>query len=248
MSNEPVWAKFLTERDKAVFAAAGYGVMGGYGKRPVLLVIDVSWAFCGDRPEPILDAIRRWPNACGVEAWQAIEVIGRLIAAFRSKNLPVLYTTGETRADGWDLGSWAWKNARTGEVLPSARPELDPNEIVSAIAPQAEDIVIRKQKPSAFFGTNLSAYLTLLGADSLVIVGTTTSGCVRASVVDAFSLNYRVAMVEDGCFDRSEASHAIAMCDMHAKYADVVLSCNVIEYVASLRDDLFGNRPQPATR
>ncbi|MCR0981900.1 isochorismatase family protein [Roseomonas populi] len=245
MASEPVWTRFLTERDKAVFAAAGYGVTAGFGKRPVLLVVDVSWAFCGDRPEPILEAIKRWPNACGAEAWDAIAVIGRLASAFRAQSLPVIYTTGESRADGWDLGSWAWKNTRTGDTLPAWRPERDPNEIVAPIAPQPQDIVIRKQKPSAFFGTNLPAYLTLLGADSIVMVGTTTSGCVRASAVDAFSLNYRVSVVEDACFDRSEASHAITLCDLHAKYADVVPSSDALDYVAGLPRDLFPNLPKP---
>jgi maleamate amidohydrolase len=243
MASEPVWTRFLTERDRAVYAAAGYGAMAGFGLRPVLLVIDVSWGFCGDRPEPILEAIRRWPNACGAEAWDAIAVIERLTTSFRAKSLPVIYTTGQNRADGWDLGSWAWKNTRTSDTLPAQRPELDPNEIVAPIAPQPQDLVIWKQKPSAFFGTNLSAYLTLLGADSIVMVGTTTSGCVRASVVDAFSLNYRVMMVEDGCFDRSEASHAITLCDMQAKYADVVPSSAVLDYVASLPERLFPNLP-----
>ncbi len=79
-----------------------------------------------------------------------------------------------------------------------------------------------KQKPSGFFGTNMASYLTLLGCDSVIVTGTTTSGCVRATVLDAFSLNYRIALAEEGCFDRSQASHAINLCDMNAKYADVV--------------------------
>ena len=99
---------------------------------------------------------------------------------------------------------------------------LDGNEIVTPIAPGPKDIVVLKQKPSGFFGTNLASYLTLLGCDSLIVTGTTTSGCVRATVLDAFSLNYRVALAEEGCFDRSQASHAINLCDMNAKYADVV--------------------------
>src|SRR5690242_16955532 len=107
------------------------------------------------------------------------------------------------------------------------------------IAPAPRDIVIRKRKPSGFFGSNLAAYLTLLGADSVVVVGTTTSGCVRATVVDAFSLNYRVTLAEEGCFDRSEASHAISLCDMHAKYADVVPTADVLAYFAGLPAGLF---------
>ena len=92
--------------------------------------------------------------------------------------------------------------------------------------------------------SNMAAYLTLLGADSVIVTGTTTSGCVRATVLDGFSLNYRVAVAEDGCFDRAQASHAINLCDMHAKYADVVRGAEIISYVASLPDDLFPNLPK----
>ena len=66
--SEPVWNRFLTERDKAVFAAGGFGARAGFGKRPALLVIDVNWAFCGERPEPILQSIKRWRTSCGEEA------------------------------------------------------------------------------------------------------------------------------------------------------------------------------------
>jgi hypothetical protein len=94
------------------------------------------------------------------------------------------------------------------------------------------------RRQSGFFGTNLAPYLTLLGCDSVIVVGTTTSGCARR-VVDAFSLNYRVFLAEEGCFDRSEASHAVSLCDMHAKYADVVPTVEVLSYFDELRSDLF---------
>ena len=73
----------------------------------------------------------------------------------------------------------------------------------------------------------------------MVVVGTTTSGCVRATVVDAFSHNYRVAVAEEGCFDRSEASHATSLCDMHAKYADVVKTAEVLQFFAGLPAGMF---------
>ena len=75
----------------------------------------------------------------------------------------------------------------------------------------------------------MASYLTLLGCDSVIVTGTTTSGCVRATVLDAFSLNYRIALAEEGCFDRSQASHAINLCDMNAKYADVVKTSEVLD-------------------
>jgi maleamate amidohydrolase len=237
--SEPIWNKFLTERDKAVFAAGGFGARAGFGKRPALLVIDVNWAFCGERPEPILEAIKRWRTSCGQDAWVALGYIKRLILAARTKGLPVIYTTGERRADNWDAGSWRWKSTRGDEASGTVHARVDGNEIVAMIAPGPKDIVIRKQKPSGFFGSNLASYLTLLGADSVIVVGTTTSGCVRATVVDAFSLNYRVILAEEGCFDRSEASHAVALCDMHAKYADVVSTAEVLSYFDQLPADLF---------
>ncbi|MBV9378802.1 MAG: isochorismatase family protein, partial [Alphaproteobacteria bacterium] len=124
---------------------------------------------------------------------------------------------------------------------------IDGNEIIAVIAPGPKDIVIKKQKPSGFFGTNLASYLTLLGCDSVIVVGTTTSGCVRATVVDAFSLNYRVILAEEGCFDRSEASHAVSLCDMHAKYADVVPTSEVLSYFEQLPTDLFDLPPGSAS-
>ena len=235
---EPVWNQFLTERDKQVFAASGYGARGGFGKRPAVLVIDVNYAFCGDKPEPILESIKKWRNSCGEESWPAVASIKTLVDKAHEKGLPVIYTTGIRREDNWDSGSWSWKNSRGAEA-PKAASNMDGNRIVDEIAPGPRDLVIHKQKPSGFFGTNMSSYLTLLGCDSVVVVGTTTSGCVRATVLDAFSLNYRVAVAEEGCFDRSQASHAINLCDMNAKYADVVKTTEVLEFFDTLNDDLF---------
>lgn len=242
------WDRFLTDRDKAVFKASGFGATGGFGKRPALLVIDVSYAFTGETSEPILESINHFSNSCGEDAWAAIPAIARLIEGCRAKGLPVIYTTGHRRADGWDGGSWLWKNTRGGEAKKTRDATArDGNAIVDEIAPMPQDIVVLKQKPSGFAGTPLLSYLTLLQCDSVFVVGTTTSGCVRATVIDAFSYNFRVAVVEEGCFDRAQASHAINLCDMHAKYADVVSLDETLGHVASLPDGLFaGLAPKAA--
>ena len=146
----------------------------------------------------------------------------------------MIYTTGVRREDNWDTGSWGWKNSRNSEDKSVPVPNLDANEIAAPIAPGPKDIVVLKQKPSGFFGTNMASYLTLLGCDSVIVTGTTTSGCVRATVLDAFSLNYRITLAEEGCFDRSQASHAINLCDMNAKYADVVKTSEVLELINAL--------------
>jgi maleamate amidohydrolase len=238
--SEPIWNKFLTERDKQVFGTSGYGARGGFGKRPALLIIDVNYAFCDERPMPILESIKRWRNSCGEDAWVAMPYLKSLIDKAHEKGIPVIYTTGVRREDNWDSGSWTWKNNRSDEDR-SAKPatNVDGNEIVAEIAPAPQDIVVLKQKPSGFFGTNMASYLTLLGCDSVIVTGTTTSGCVRATVLDAFSLNYRIALAEEGCFDRSQASHAINLCDMNAKYADVVKTSEVLTFLDSLPSGQF---------
>jgi maleamate amidohydrolase len=237
--SEPIWNEFLTERDKAVFSAAGYGARAGFGKRPALLVIDVSYAFTGDKPgEPILESIKRWRNSCGAESWISIGHIKKLIDKAHDKQLPVIYTTGVRRPDMWDSGGWTRKNTRSMEA-PKTASNRHGYEIVDEIAPSPKDLVIYKQKPSGFFGTPMTGYLTQLGCDSVVVTGTTTSGCVRATVVDAFSYNYRVAMVEEGCFDRSQASHAMTLCDLGAKYADIVKTDEVLTYFDTLPAGMF---------
>src|SRR5260370_10318016 len=217
--SEPIWNKFLTERDKAVFAKSGYGARGGFGKRPALLIIDVNYAFCDERPMPILESIKRWRNSCGEDAWVAMPYLKALIEKARAKGIPVIYTTGVRREDNWDGGSWNWKNSRSDEER-SSRPatNVDGNDIVAEIAPAVQDIVVLKQKPSGFFGTNMASYLTLLGCDSVIVTGTTTSGCVRATVLDAFSLNYRIALAEEACFHPHQPSHPINLCDITPQY------------------------------
>lgn len=234
--SERLWDRFLSDRDREVFEASGYAQPAGFGARPALAIIDVNYNFVGDKPEPILESIKRWPNSCGEEGWAALAIIKELLAACRDKGLPVIYSTYEWQPNAFDFGGWLWKNHRLLEFAESIN---EGNAIVADIAPAADDIVIRKKKPSAFFGTPLLAYLIDLKVDSLLVTGTTTSGCVRATVVDAFSNNLRCSVVEDGCFDRSETSHAINLCDMNAKYADVVSSREALDFVAALPGGLF---------
>lgn len=238
---ERIWDKYLNEEDKAVFAASGFGSLAAWGKRPALLVIDVNYAFCDEKPTPILESIKKWRTSCGEYGWDAMPVLQKLIETCHGKGIPVIYTTGIQRPDKWDAGSWAWKSARRAEepAQITTSSGIDGNEIVAEIAPGPRDIVIYKQKPSGFAGTPMMSYLQLLGCDSVIVTGTTTSGCVRATVLDAFSLNYRVTVVEDGCFDRAQANHAINLCDMHAKYANVMPSDEVIAHLDTLSQGMF---------
>ena len=220
---------FVTERDLAVFTAGGYGVRAPLGQQPALLVIDVTYGFCGDRPEPILASIERWRNSCGQAAWDALPHVELLVSAARRVDIPVFYTRGAPRrSDGSDRGRWADKNARQSTDTDKSV------EILAEIAPTERDFVIEKRKPSAFFGTTLVSHLISRQIDTLIVCGTTTSGCVRATVIDAFSYDYRIVVAEEATFDRGEASHAMTLFDLDMKYANVTPVNEVVDYMTDV--------------
>jgi maleamate amidohydrolase len=238
-----VWEPFLTDRDKEVFANSGYGVKGPLGNRPAVLVVDVNYAFCGHKEESIIKSIKTWRNSCGEDAWKALPYIQSMLSHARSQHIPVFFSTGkDRRADGFDAGKWTRKNSRSAERV--KMEGIRGNDIMKEIAPLESEIVIEKLKPSAFFGTPLIGYLNDLQVDTLLICGTTTSGCVRASVIDAFSYNFNVAIVEECTFDRGQASHAINLYDMNAKYADVISTEEANEYLNGIEKGLFDHRIQ----
>ena len=217
MTADRGWDRFLTTRDCAVFSNAGYGCVAGYGRSPAVLVVDVTDEFCG--PDlPVLDAIKRAPLASGDVAWRAVAVIESLLQVARDTGVPVVYSVMESRSGGAD----PWSNKRRSDsVFATGSPGV-PGRVVEALRPRPEDVVMTKGKPSVFHGTDLNTHLTQLGVDTLIICGGTTSGCVRATAVDAFSFGYRTVVVEDACYDRGEASHWMSLFDLQQKYADVV--------------------------
>jgi len=233
------WDDILTERDKEVFALSGFGKKAGLGQRPALLIIDVNYNFTGDKPEPILESVKRFRTSCGEEGWEAVYRIRELLAEARKKHLPTFYTTAEENRSNSTLmvGGWAAKSNRTTEDMTEQWEKA--NEIVEEIAPQPGDIIVHKQKPSAFFGTALMSMLNEVHADTVLVCGTTTSGCVRASVIDAFSYNMKVSVVEECVFDRGQASHKINLFDMAMKYADVIPLKETVEYIRDLPDNLY---------
>lgn len=230
-----IWERYLPERDRRVMDLAGYRNPMGFGERPALIVIDVNINFTGDRREPIEESISRWPNSCGEAAWDALPHIRRLVDCAHRKGLPVFFVTDDFREDGWNMGSWRWKIGRTQDEASTARKmNLRGSDLHPDLGVEPSDIILRKLKPSAFNGTPLRALLNLLKADTLVVAGTTTSGCVRATVIDAFSENYRVVVAEEGCFDRVEVSHAMNLFDMDAKYADVLHTQAIVDHLDAM--------------
>jgi nicotinamidase-related amidase len=217
------WDPFLTDRDREVFAASGFGQAGTVGERPAVLVIDMTNGFCGDRPEPILESTKRYRTSCGEEAWAALPHVNALTRTARAHGLPVILTRGAPRRpDGIGRGLWARKNSRQQ----SDPPDFD--DLVSGLEVEETDIVVAKTKPSAFHSTPLLELLVELGVDSLVVCGATTSGCVRATVVDAFSYNFPVLLAEEATVDRGQASHWVGLFDMQMKYATVLPTAQAV--------------------
>ena len=110
-------------------------------------------------------------------------------------------------------------------------------EIHDAFTPEAKDLVLHKERASAFYGTPLVAHLTQMGIDSLIVCGESTSGCVRASVVDAYSNGFHISVVEECVFDRSQMAHKMNLFDLHHKYADVMHLDEVVTHLEGLTAD-----------
>jgi maleamate amidohydrolase len=238
-----IWDPFLTAQDKAVYAASGYGARAGFGTRPALIVVDVSYSFTGETDEPILDSITTWRTSCGHAGWAAVPVIGKVLDAARSARLPVFFSTGiDPRPDGFDRGAWAYKSARAAEDRTARKAGVRGNDIVAPLAPLPHEFLISKPKPSVLHATPLLGYLVELGVDTLIVCGTTTSGCVRGTVIDAFNHNFRSVVVEDATFDRFESSHAMSLFDIDAKYGDVVTAEEVVAHLAGVPRGLYADK------
>ena len=196
------------------------------GERPALLAIDLYNLVYRGGARPPHEICSEYPSTCGIHAWDAVEPTKLLFAAARAAGLPIVYTTSATGA-----GAVRATNRQVG----NAGPDDDAFGIFEAFAPEDGDIIIEKERASGFYGTPVIAHLTRLGIDSLIVCGESTSGCVRASVVDAYSNGYHTTIVEECVFDRSELSHKVNLFDLHHKYADVMGIGEVVAHLDGAR-------------
>lgn len=220
-----IWDDLLTDDDRIVADHAH--VDRRVGTVPALLMVDLYLRVFGDGPEPLEEAIERFPSSCGMSAWNALPPLRQLLGTARTQEVEVIHTTGEPRREA-DLGG-ASKQARDPRDI--APPEG--YRIMPDLVPGEEELVIYKTRASAFFGSPLSTALRLRGIDTLVVAGETTSGCVRATAVDAYSHGLSVVIVEEATFDRSPTSHKINLYDLHHKYATVASLDTVARYLVS---------------
>jgi len=217
---ERIWEDLLSEQDQQVITAAGYDEEGasswesrGVGEHPLVLVIDMQRLIVGE-DAPILEAVEEHRTAMGEIAWDAIEHIEPFLEFARERDVPVAYS----------------------RVVPSSyddpdHPDLD---IVEPVAPEPGEPVIDKSYASVFHETDLAERLEAGSHDSLIVVGNSTSGCVRATVVDATQHGYSVVLPQECIFDRIQASHKVGLLDMWMKYAEVLETEEVRDYVDSL--------------
>ena len=190
----------------------------GYGKKPALVLVDFVEAYF----DPTCDLY--------ADVQDTLDAALRVRDAARSAGIPVLYTNVVYHPSGVNGGRFFQKAMPLKNFIQGSPMGAWPK----GLEPDASEIVISKQYPSAFFGTSLAPTLTAQGIDTLIITGVTTSGCIRATCIDACSHGFITIVVAEGVGDRHEAPHEANLFDMNAKYADVVSEADVTQYLANL--------------
>jgi maleamate amidohydrolase len=215
------WKDLVDAETLEIYAAYRRDVF--VGPKPAVLAIDLyNKVYQGGpgRPGPLN---RQYPGSCGENAWNALAPTIELLAAARRAGAPIVYTT---------------RRMNTNNVHSTHRrhgPETeDLYFIKDEVAPHPGDLVIYKERASGFFGTSMTAHLRRLGVESLIFCGEATSGCVRASVTDAYSEGFHCVLAEETLFDTTMLCHKINLFDMHHKYADVMATRDVIAHLDGL--------------
>lgn len=201
------------------YAAAGFDGHLAFGQRPALLMVDVCKAYL-DPASPLY---------AGVEDALASNI--RLLQAARAAKVPAIFTRVAYTAGGLDGGLFYRK-------VPALAAYLDGNplgDFPAGFGPKPGEVIITKQYPSAFFGTALAAMLTAMGVDCLLITGFSTSGCVRASALDALQHGFAPFVVRDACGDRADGPHEANLFDLQAKYAEVIGEAKALDLIKTGR-------------
>jgi maleamate amidohydrolase len=213
----------MTERtsqsDAELFQQRGFGLKIGFGERPALIVIDMLKAFTN--PKMML----------GANLDNEIEAIKPLLAVAHERDIPVIFSTViYNDADLKDAGIWALKM----KGVATLRGDSDGVEVDPRLDFRKTDSLLVKKYASCFFGTDLISRLLSRRVDTLIIVGCTTSGCVRATAVDAVQTGLRPMVVREAVGDRSAAAHEQSLFDLNAKYADVVSLDETLQYLRTV--------------
>lgn len=205
--------------DEDIYQKQGFGNPIGFGRAAALLIVDFTVGF--NDPDVF----------GGGNIAEAIDKTADLLVIAREALLPIVFTRVVYADDGSDVGVFGMK-APGLRALTEAAPA---SQIIPELAPEPGEYIIRKTQPSAFFGTGLAGWLVGKGVDTLIVAGCTTSGCVRASVVDAMSYNFRTIVATDCVGDRALAPHEANLFDMGQKYADLMTSEEIVAHIGATR-------------
>ncbi|MGE7664707.1 isochorismatase family protein [Ureibacillus composti] len=208
----------INKKDEVFFEERGFGKLFGLGRKPGLIVVDVINGFTN--PEMPM----------GSDLTQQIEQINKLLNIMHELELPVMFTTiSYDDKNAADSGLWVKKMQGLNTLLAGTEAvEIDPR-----LDFRKGDALISKKYASAFFGTDLVSRLNANDIDSVIIVGCTTCGCIRATAVDALQYGYIPIVVEDAVGDRSLASHSQSLFDLRQKYSDVLSTDDIINAISS---------------
>ena len=205
--------------EERYFAERGFGQEIGFGEKPAILVIDMMNAFTDER------------LALGTNQDSQIKIICKILSAAREMHIPIFFTV--TKYDDKDLSdAGLWFRKMKGLAILCAK--TNEAKIDVRLERKSSEPIIIKKYASAFFGTDLITRLNSIRVDTIILSGCTTSGCIRATAVDAIQMGFRPVVVKDAVSDRSENAHKQSLFDLQAKYADVVESNNVISYLYSI--------------
>lgn len=216
------WRDYIPEGDHALMSA-----LAAPSRRPIeqpfaVIAIDMVQAFFGTSPKPVPEAIGEYATSCGERAWESLEGAAEVLDGARRVQAPVIWTRPDSQYAG-RAGRSTQLNRHDGPV--------GYGEFLPQAAPTADEYILDKPRASAFWHTALEPLLRSLNLQTIVLIGGTTSGCVRATAVDAYSYGFDVHVIEDACFDRFAISHAVTLFDLTAKYASV---CTAHEFVSDI--------------
>lgn len=226
MTTKP-WDQYLGEQDRKVLERGRFARRMGFGKKPAIIVVDAQKFMVGERGKE-----SEWPSSGGQPGHDAMAQIVSLVSHGQKHKIPVFFTRFEIAASGVDMGVYARKRDLLNSPHWCLAGEIG-SELVDELTPTSNDIEFVKKKPSCFHGTPLLGYLIDRQIDTLIVVGGSTSNCVRATVFDAASYNYRVIIPQEAVFDRFPISNAISLFDMDRQFADVVNIQEVYQYFES---------------
>ncbi len=226
------WDDVIDSRDRDVLSRGRWAGRMGYGNRPALILVDAQNYMVGVRGAS--DNATAYPLSCET-GFAAIDQMGRLLGACRSAGVPAVFTRFVVNPRISDVGMFSRKvGAGLGQGETLFYEGTLGAEISDDLKPRPDEIVIDKKKKSAFFGTPLLSLLLDWRVDTCIVVGGSTSNCVRATVVDSEQYNFFTIVPREAVFDRLPLSHKVSLFDMDRSYADVVAVEEVLAYLGSL--------------